>query len=211
MSTAHLIQQLAASPRPRTTVARGALAALAPTLLGTLALVVAGWGLRDDLAAELARPMPAAKLLLPTLAALAAFGGALRLARPEGELRGALAALGALAAGALGLLAVGLALTPRDAWAEALRGDTLVACLWSVPTLAVLPTLGLMLAFRRGASLAPGRSGALAGLTGGGAAAALYALHCPEDNPIFFVTWYGTGMLMATAAGALLGSRLLRW
>ena len=74
-----------------------------------------------------------------------------------------------------------------------------------------LPTMALLMALRRGASLAPVQSGALAGLGGGAAAAALYALHCPEDSPLFYVPWYGTGILMAGAAGAVLGGRLLRW
>ena len=64
---------------------------------------------------------------------------------------------------------------------------------------------------RRGASLAPALSGALAGLTGGAAAAAIYALHCPEDHPLFFVTWYGAAVLLVAGAGALLGRQWLRW
>ena len=116
-----------------------------------------------------------------------------------------------LGATALSLVAFGLAQTPPQGWGVAIRGNTLVACLLSIPTLAALPTLALLMALRRGATLAPVRSGALAGLGGGAAAAALYALHCPEDNPLFYVPWYGTGILVAGAAGAVLGGRLLRW
>ncbi len=42
-------------------------------------------------------------------------------------------------------------------------------------------------------------------------AAAVYSLHCPEDSPLFFLLWYGLGIVIAGAAGARLGSRVLRW
>ncbi|MBD3765305.1 MAG: DUF1109 family protein, partial [Rhodobacterales bacterium] len=41
--------------------------------------------------------------------------------------------------------------------------------------------------------------------------AAGYALHCTEDSPLFFVLWYGLGILVPTLAGAWLGRRLLAW
>jgi hypothetical protein len=51
----------------------------------------------------------------------------------------------------------------------------------------------------------------LAGLAGGGLGAAVYALHCIEDNPMFFVTWYGVAIAGVTVVSALIGSRILRW
>ena len=52
---------------------------------------------------------------------------------------------------------------------------------------------------------------ALFGLAGGGAGAAVYALHCTEVSPLFYVTWYGLAILVVTAVSALLGPRILRW
>jgi hypothetical protein len=93
----------------------------------------------------------------------------------------------------------------------AFTGKTITACLLSIPLLA-LPILGaLLLALRHGAVLAPIRAGAVAGLAAGGLATAVYALHCIEDSPLFYATWYSLGILIVAALGALLGSRLLRW
>ena len=41
--------------------------------------------------------------------------------------------------------------------------------------------------------------------------AALYAIHCTEDSPLFYAVWYGLAILVATAIGAALGRFLLRW
>jgi hypothetical protein len=211
MTTEDLILRLSADPQPGPPVWRGVVLAFVPALAVALVLLALGWGFRANLAEALAHPIVAMKLLLPVLAATAAIWGALRLARPDGQAGGTGATLTALGVTALGLVAFALAQTPPAGWGAAVRGSTLVACLLSIPTLAALPTLALLMALRRGASLAPLRTGALAGLGGGAAAAALYALHCPEDNPLFYVPWYGTGILVAGAAGALLGQRLLRW
>ena len=57
----------------------------------------------------------------------------------------------------------------------------------------------------------PGLSGALAGLLAGGVGAARYAIHCTEDSPLFYATWYGIAILLATGIGAVAGRRVLRW
>jgi hypothetical protein len=78
-------------------------------------------------------------------------------------------------------------------------------------TLALPIFAGLLRSFRR---LAPTRlraAGAAAGLAAGAWAAAIYCLHCPEVSALFVLTWYSLGILLATAAGALLGPRLMRW
>lgn len=211
MKTDDLIRRLAADPRPSPPVIRGVLAFFGPALGVVLVLLVLGWGLRADLGVSLADPVTALKPLLPALVALAAIAGALGLARPDGRAILPAVLLLGLAGTAIGLVAWNLAQVPAEGWGPAIRGRTLLACLLSIPTLAILPTLALLLALRRGASLAPAWSGALAGLTGGAAAAALYALHCDEDAPLFFVTWYGVAILMMAALGAMLGRRLLRW
>jgi hypothetical protein len=54
-------------------------------------------------------------------------------------------------------------------------------------------------------------AGAAGGLAAGAAGALVYTLHCPELAAPFLASWYVLGMLIPTAAGALLGPRLLRW
>jgi len=211
MTTEDLIRRLAADPRPAPTVARTLARWLGPAVLAAFASMAFGWGFRPDLLRAYADPVVALKVVLPSLLAGAAVVGALRLARPEGHTRGSVAALALVALTALGLWTFGFAVTPRENWGAAMQGSTLAACLLSIPTLAFLPTLALLLALRRGASLSSTLSGALAGLGGGGIAASVYAFHCPEDQPLFFVTWYGTGILIVTVLGALAGRRWLRW
>jgi len=64
---------------------------------------------------------------------------------------------------------------------------------------------------RRGASAAPMRAGAMAGLGVAGGIAAGYSLFCVMDNPLFYVTWYGVAIAAVTALGGLAGGWLLRW
>ena len=96
-------------------------------------------------------------------------------------------------------------------WPALLFGSTLLRCLTAI-TLASLPILAAMLwAYR---ILAPTRlrlAGFLAGLGAGAAAAVAYALYCPETTASFLVGSYTPAILVPAVAGALLGSRLLRW
>ena len=54
-------------------------------------------------------------------------------------------------------------------------------------------------------------AGAAAGLTAGAVAAFVYAFSCDESAMPFVLIWYGIGMALPTAAGALLGRAVLRW
>jgi hypothetical protein len=92
-----------------------------------------------------------------------------------------------------------------------IMGQTALACLVSVTVLSALPlAVGLWL-MRHGAPTRPALSGALLGLAAGAGVTAGYALHCPDDSPLFFVLWYGLAMCLPTGFGALLGHRFLRW
>jgi hypothetical protein len=132
-----------------------------------------------------------------------------RLLRPEG--RATLWPLLLPAVAAAGLLIWTLMATPRDGWQMALEGKTQMVCLIAVPLLSVAPVVALFLAFRQGAPTRPRLTGLLAGLAGGGLGAAIYALHCTEDSPLFYVTWYGVAIGIVTAATTLLAPRILRW
>ena len=64
---------------------------------------------------------------------------------------------------------------------------------------------------RRGAPARPALTGALLGLASAGGIAAGYALHCTEDSPLFFVSWYSLAILLVAGLGALAGRRVLHW
>jgi hypothetical protein len=200
-----LAQDTVAEARPAQVLAY----ALPPAMLLSVALLWAFLGLRGDLGYALTSFPPLLRHVL-TLG-LFAVAGALgwRLLRPEG--RASLATLFIPALAAIAILAWGFLATPSEGWQMALQGKTQMVCLIWVPLLSIAPVGAFLLAFRQGAPDRPALSGALAGLAGSGLGAAIYALHCIEDSPLFFVTWYGVAIAGVTLVASLLGARLLRW
>lgn len=208
-STETLIAQLAATPAPKPPgLRRIGLTICAAILLGLLAF----WlllGFRADLGAALRVPVTLAKSVLPLMLAALALPLMLRAARPGARLM--LWPL-SLPIGLAGLLLIArLMAVPGAQVAPELLGQTAAACLLSVTLLSVAPIITGVAMLRQWASTRPVLSGALIGLVSGAGAAAGYALHCTEDSPLFFVTWYGLAIALATGLGALLGHRYLRW
>jgi hypothetical protein len=90
-------------------------------------------------------------------------------------------------------------------------GKTSDSCPLLIAMLSVPAFVAVVWAMR---GLAPTRlrlAGGAAGLLSGAVGALVYCLHCPESDAPFIAFWYPLGMLIPTAAGALLGPRLLRW
>lgn len=113
----------------------------------------------------------------------------------------------ALAAGVF----VELVTTPAGSWSARLIGHNAAHCLSLIPMLSVPSLACLFFALRRAAPLRPSLAGASAGLVSGGAGAILYALTCPDDSPLFVVTWYTIAIGVVAGASALAGRRWLRW
>jgi hypothetical protein len=178
-----------------------------------LALSFAGlwlWGgFRADLGLALRDPVSAMRIVLTLGLAAIALWAALRLARPAARV--VLWPLAGVAGVALGLWVMAYVSVPSEALGMAIQGKTMVGCLTTIPLLAVLPTGVVLYALRAGAPTRPRLAGAIAGLAGAGLAAAIYALQCTEDSPLFYVTWYGTAILGVTAVSALIAGRVLRW
>ncbi|SEM63473.1 hypothetical protein SAMN04488103_101695 [Gemmobacter aquatilis] len=211
MRTEDLITRLAtqappAPIRPARVVAV-LLAVLAPPVLWFL------WsmGMRPDLGPALLAPVTLLKSLIPATLSVASLALALNLARPEARAGLRLAPLWLATGAALALLGWAWAQTPADQMGAAIRGSTQAKCLISIVLFSILPLAAGLALLRRGASTRPALSGAMLGLASSAGAATAYALHCTEDNPLFFITWYGAAILGVTLAGALLGARLLRW
>lgn len=210
MTTEELIGRLAAGASPvEPDHGLQALAAVVLAAVVPAAAIVFGYGLRPDLASALLSPMVAAKTALPLLLAALALPLCLRAVRPGTALRPR--AIWAVPLAALGLLLLALVLTPAAGRGMAFVGKSLYVCLPSVVVLSLPVTAALIAALRRGAPVRPALCGALAGLTGGAVATALYSLYCTEDSPLFYAVWYSLGIAVAALAGALMGVRLLRW
>ena len=182
-------------------------------LLPALSLAfVALWvrlGLRADLGVVLQDPVSAMRIVLSLALGACAVWAGLRLARPGAVVR--LWPLAAVALVAAGLWLWAYATMPAGGRQMAIVGKTMAGCLTTIPLLAVLPTAVVLATLRQGAPVRPVLAGAVAGLAGGGLAAAVYALHCTEDSPLFYVTWYGTAILGVSAVSALVAGRVLRW
>lgn len=207
-TTDDLIRDLAARPAParfHPTAAAGGMASLAALGLG---LFFAGLGLRADMAGAWQHLAVQAKTVLPALLSVIAIWLALRSARPEGHIKAWPLAVPIAAALALALQRLVVADGPRLA---ELLGNTATACLASITLLSALPLAAGIVLLRRAAPTRPVQTGALLGIAVGAFVAGGYALHCTEDSPLFFVSWYGMAIGLVGASGAYLGHRFLRW
>ncbi|MFC7407644.1 NrsF family protein [Hydrogenophaga atypica] len=213
MKTDELIGLLATdtAPVPRQVGERRLVVALGAGVLLGVAWVLAQFGLRGDLAQVAGTAPFALKVAMPLAVAALGAAAVFRLGHPGMR-------LGALGVG-LGLPVLLLWLWAVWVWAGAdptqrdslLWGSTWRVCSSNV-AITALPMLALALWYLRGlAPTRPGWAGAAAGWLAGGVGAAAYALHCPEMDAPFLAVWYVLGMLVPTALGALIGSRVLRW
>lgn len=100
---------------------------------------------------------------------------------------------------------------PQSAWKAAWMGDAAMVCMAMIPLLSLAPLIAILLALQAGAPHSPWLAGAAGGLLAGTIGAALYATHCTNDSPLFVASWYALAIAAVTAAGGLIGGRLLRW
>lgn len=213
MKTDELIAVLAANVEP--VDARRFSRVLAWVLPGGVAvaagLMLHKMGLNPDLPAYLGRGMFWVKLGFGVAVAALAARGVVRMARP-GQSLGPVARAWLLPIAALWLLGVvALLLAPATDRAALVFGATWRVCSFNIALLSLPMLLAGLVALRTMAPTRPARAGAAAGLLAGGAAAAVYALHCPELAAPFLAVWYVAGVLIPAAAGALLGRTMLRW
>jgi len=210
MHTDDLIAVLAADTRPGPAVWPGALfAALGPILVtGSVFLMVLG--VRPDLASAITSPITVWKWLLPFALVAAGMFLALALSRPESRPRKAWLVIVVVAALAVGLFMISAGMQPSAQWITAIEGKTLVLCVTSITGIGLTGLLGGLVILRRGATTRPGLSGLALGLGSGAAATLLYAMHCGSNEPMFFVTWYGSAILAVGVIGSILGRRFLK-
>jgi hypothetical protein len=177
----------------------------------SIALLILFYGIRPHLAVALMTWQVALKFVVAlTLAATGAVL-ALRLTSPEANAAGAWLILSPapiiLAVAGLGELMV----IPPGSWLKQAFGLHPIACLLSVPLMSALPLCGILWALREGAPAVPAQIGAAAGAVAAGIGSAIYALHCPDDSPLFLAVWYVLASFLVVAAGRAGGARLLRW
>lgn len=211
MKTEDLIRALAADMQDTRPMGGRLLMALVPAMLISLAALWVVLGFRADLAQSLHVPVSVARFVLTGAVGLLGARFALVLARPEGRAQIQLWPFFAVAAAAVALLGWTYVTTPAEALQMTVIGKTLTTCLIAIPLLSILPVTAIMWALRQGATTVPALAGFVAGLGGSGLSAAIYALYCTEDSPLFYVPWYGVTIAGVTLISTLIGARILRW
>ena len=213
MDTDALIEALASDTAavPRHAAALRLGLSLAGGMAVTLVVIAATLGFRPDLHLAMAGSMFWMKLAYTGSLALIAIAALLSLIRPEARPPRWLWLLSVPVA-LLGLVSAHeLAAMPQDDWSLIWLGQTWRICSMLI-SLFALPVAGALVFFAR--RFAPTRlraTGAVIGLASSAVSATLYSLHCPEAGASFVLTWYSLGIVAATALGAALGPRLLRW
>lgn len=214
MKTNDLISLLASGVTPvaPNAPARYFTAATVIAVSGALLLALGAYGLRPDIRLMLTTPLYWAKTGFPLALSVGALLVATRLSRPSttiGRMRATVLALPVVILWVAAIASYSFAVPEsRD---TLLMGSTWRSCPLNIALLSVPGFVAFMKAV---GSLAPTRlrsAGAAAGLLAGAVATLAYCLHCPEMGVPFWAVWYVLGIAIPTAAGALLGPRMLRW
>jgi hypothetical protein len=182
---------------------------LAPAVAVAGLLMLATLGIRPDIqaaAADWRFPLKIAVMVATLATGLWLVWVA---AHPTG--RPALAALAAAPLLLAGGMAAEIVAVPPGDWTARALGSNAAYCLISIPAFSAVPLAAALAALRAAAPANPTAAGALAGLAAGGIGGALYGLHCFDDSPLFVAIWYPLAIALVTAAGALIGRRVLRW
>ncbi|PWC31925.1 DUF1109 domain-containing protein [Azospirillum sp. TSO22-1] len=180
-------------------------------VLAATAVMIAGLGVRADLATAMGTAAHWIKLLYTLALGVCAATAMNRLARPGGSAPLAWAVAAAVFATVAGLAALQLAEAPPEARRPLVMGASADKCPWLILVLSLPIFAGAVWAMRR---LAPTRltvAGLAVGLAAGGLGACVYAFHCDETAIPFLALWYTLGIAAAGAVGAATGRLLLRW
>jgi len=212
METDQLIRTLAADnahrARPVGFVLALALLAAAPV---SVAMFLAGLGVRPDVMTAMHNPFFDLKFAVTLALAIPAIAISLHLSRPEASLRGwkwlLLIPVGLLLAG----IASEMMMPQRLPMMTRLVGNNSRLCMTAIPLMSLPLLVAALIGLRHGAPTRPAVAGAIAGLLSAGLAATLYASHCTDDSPLFVATWYTIATALVAAVGALAGSRVLRF
>lgn len=212
MKTDELIRALAADRVMPSVSVGGTLGLfLLPGIALALLIYFAFIGLRPQLVQVLDDPRVLFKIGLMGLLVFLSASLVLGLARPGIEL--GKPAQGLLVLPCILLLGVLIELidVPARQWETRLIGHNALFCLCFIPLLSLAPLVSIFAALRQAAPTEPGLAGAGAGLLASGIGGFFYAMHCPDDSPLFVAIWYSLAIAIVTGSGALAGRRWLVW
>ncbi|WP_395666213.1 NrsF family protein [Methylocella sp.] len=211
MKTDDFIRSLAADSAPPWRFRSLATIGVAASVAVAAALFFALVGVRADIAQAMESVRFLFKFVVTIALAATAVRAMIGLGRPGEPVGPRMTALAIVPLLALAGAGAELLTLPRSLWAPSLVGHNARFCLTLIPLLAAGPLICLLAVLRKGAPSNPGLAGAAAGLAASGVGATFYAANCNDDSPLFVVTWYTIAILMVTAAGYLIGRKVLRW
>jgi hypothetical protein len=213
MKTEELINMLATGLQPvdRHAAARRYGIAIACGTVGAGLLMALFLGFNPALRAELQLPLFWVKVLFAAFVVAASLFAVVRLSRPGAPVAALPVALAAPVLAIWVLAAVALIAAQPEERIALLLGQTWRSCPFLIAALSVPAFFSSLWAMRGLAPTRPHVAGAAAGLLAGALATLVYTMHCPELAAPFVGTWYVLGMLIPTAAGALVGPYWLRW
>jgi hypothetical protein len=211
VKTAHLINVLAQDAPVRWRLSNSLATAFAVGVVTAVVIFVFGVGVRPDISVASDTVRVQFKFLFALTLLSGAAGAVAQVGRPEAT-PGPWAFVLTVVPLLIGLAVLAeLFATPAQSWMTRLIGQHSVYCLTIIPTLALAPLACLLFALMGSAPARPGLAGAVAGLAASGIAVFLYALHCPDDSPLFVAVWYPSAIAVVVAVGYLTGLRLLKW
>lgn len=211
MRTDRLITELASdavpvsSPGPRLALAMGGGLILA--MMG----LIAAFGSPLTPVSERGLASSGLKLVYPLVVACFGAAAALASGRPGDRSWLPLVPVGAALLVLLAMSASQLSAALPGTREELLFGSTWGRCVSAVILASIPVFASLYWAFKMLAPTRPALAGFLIGLASGGAAAAAYALFCPETSRAFLLGAYTPAMLVPAVVGAAFGPKLLRW
>lgn len=173
--------------------------------------ILAGMGLRSDLAAAVTGPTFWLKAAYTLALGATGFWMLDRLGRPGRSARGPVVLLGLIVGVAMVWAGIELARAAPADRMGLMMGISALVCPVYILALFALSAPFIFFAARRFAPVRPRAAGAAAGLVSAGLATTLYGLHCPEYAAAFVALWYSLGIALSVGAGALIGKVAFRW
>jgi hypothetical protein len=212
MDTNELIRAIAADARRPGMPMRRAwrIAVLAAILLAASAFL-AMLGPRHDIGEALSTIRFPFKFVVTLTLAFSALALLRALSQPTGAALTRLLLL--LLAPALLAFAIAteLLVVPPSQWMVRMIGTNSLFCLTFIPLIGIAPLAVFLATLRYGAPARPVIAGTVAGVLAGAVSATFYALHCPDDSPLFLSVWYTAAIAILATIGAMAAPRIARW
>jgi hypothetical protein len=205
-----LVEDHASQPRRKPIERRLAVAIIAGFAISAVVFLMS-FGMRPDIVSALGTWRFDMKFADAVVLGIVATSVVLQLSRPTTRLRPATQALAVPAFLLLAAFIYELVTVPAPAWPAIAMGMNGMMCLADIIFLSIFPLGAILYALRQGAPMSPAVTGAAAGLLAGALGAALYAMHCMDDSPLFVASWYTLAIGLMALVGLLVGQYVLRW